>query len=131
MSTPATIARALHDALEAGVHGDDLRQLFTHDAVTIEHPNRIKPEGARTPLEQMIAGSTAGATLLASQRYAVHDAREIGDLAILRLTWTGVVAADVGPFAAGQEITAHIAQFVETRDGQIAKIETYDCYEPF
>jgi hypothetical protein len=32
---------------------------------------------------------------------------------------------------AGQQLRAHIAQFVSTRDGRISKIETYDCYEPF
>jgi ketosteroid isomerase-like protein len=131
MTAPAAIARALYAALEAGVHGDDLRQFFTDDAVTIEHPNQIKPEGSTAALDAMIAGSTAGANLLASQRYDVHDVLEVGALAIFRIIWTGVIAADVGPFRAGQAITAHIAQFVETRDGKVAKIETYDCYDPF
>ena len=47
------------------------------------------------------------------------------------LTWRGRIAGDVGPFREGQELTAHIAQFIETRDGRVARIETYDCYEPF
>lgn len=34
-------------------------------------------------------------------------------------------------FRAGQTLTAHIAQFISTRDGRIASIETFDCYEPF
>ena len=49
----------------------------------------------------------------------------------MRLTWTGVGARAVGPFREGQTLTAHIAQFVETRDERIATIETFDCYEPF
>ena len=55
----------------------------------------------------------------------------VGDTAIVRLTWTGVVARAVGPFREGQVLTARVAQFVETRDGRIAAIETFDCYEPF
>jgi hypothetical protein len=94
---PRHDARTLHAALEAGLHGDDLRELFTDDATTIEHPNPIKPEGSIATVDAMLAPSTAGSSLLASQRFDVHDAREIGDLAILRLTWTGVVAADLGP----------------------------------
>ena len=44
---------------------------------------------------------------------------------------TGEIARDFGPFRRGQTLTAHIAQFIETRDGRICRIETYDCYEPF
>lgn len=129
--SPGAIARALHAALEAGMHGDDLRPFLTDDATTIERPNRLKPDGATSTLEQMLTASTAGAGLLAGQRYDVRDIVESGDLAILRLTWTGTIARDIGPFRAGQQLTAHIAQFVRTRDGRVASIETYDCYEPF
>ncbi len=72
-----------------------------------------------------------GAGLLREQRYHVRDAMEVGDVAILRVTWTAVVAREVGPFREGQGLTAHLAQFIGVRDGRIASIETYDCYEPF
>ena len=65
------------------------------------------------------------------QRYDVHSEIRDGDLAIVRLTWTGEVGRDIGPFREGQVLTAHIAQFVETRDGRITKIETFDCFERF
>lgn len=37
----------------------------------------------------------------------------------------------MGAWREGQNLTAHIAQFIETRDGLVASIETFDCYEPF
>jgi ketosteroid isomerase-like protein len=129
--TPLQIARALHRALEAGKSGSELRSLFTDDAKTIEHPNLIKPAGAVTTLERMLVASEAGAQLLAQQVYDVHHEQESGNLAICRLTWTGVIRRDVGPFREGQVLKAHIAQFIETREGRIASIETFDCYEPF
>ncbi|PWN02933.1 hypothetical protein DJ010_11140 [Nocardioides silvaticus] len=61
----------------------------------------------------------------------MHSIHELGDLVAVRLTWTGTVAQDAGPFGAGQELTAHIAQFVRVDGGLITEIETYDCYEPF
>ncbi len=121
---PITAATSLHRALEAGISGQELREHFTSDAVTVEHPNLVKPNGARTTLDEMLAASEKGAALLSSQRYDVHSALAAGDTAILRLTWTGVLRN-------GDEITAHIAQFVETRDGLISSIETFDCYRPF
>jgi hypothetical protein len=130
-ASPIAIARALYTALEAGQHGEALRVLFTDDALTLEHPNLIKPRGGTAELAQMLAASSAGAGLLAKQSYDVHSALELGSLAIMRLTWTGVIARDAGPFCAGQQLTAKIAQFIETRDGRVAAIETYDCYQPF
>lgn len=131
MATPLATARALHAALEAGRHGEALRALFTEDACTIEHPNLVKPRGGKLPLEEMLTASTAGAGLLSSQRYDVHSAIELDESVVLRLTWTGVVASAVGPFRAGQVLTAHIAQFIKVRDSRVSFIETFDCYEPF
>ena len=131
LASPISIARALHAALEAGTHGEDLRPLFTEDAVTVERPNLIKPRGATTELDAMLKASTAGASLLSAQKYEVHSAIEHGPVAIVRLTWTAEIAHDVGSFRKGQVLTAHIAQFIETRDGRVARIETFDCYEPF
>lgn len=128
--SPIAVARALYAALEEGKHGEALRALFTADAVTIERPNLLKPTGARTEIEGIVKAATAGASLLARQSYEVHHALEQGSLAVMRLTWTGEIARDVGPFRKGQKLTAHIAQFIEVRDGLVAKIETYDCYEP-
>ena len=129
--TPIQIARALHRALEAGKSGAELRALFTDDAKTIEHPNLIKPAGGVATLERMLAASATGAELLAQQSFTAHHEFEQGNSAVLRLTWTGVIRRSVGPFREGQKLKAHIAQFIETRDGRIASIETFDCYEPF
>lgn len=131
MSDPIAIAQALHRSLEAGEHGEALRRHFHPSAYTVERPNAIKPAGARSTLDEMLAASTAGARLLREQRYDVHSAIASGDTAILRLTWTGVIGVDAGPFRAGQELVAHIAQFVETDGERITSTETYDCYEPF
>jgi hypothetical protein len=128
---PVTVATSLLRALEAGKRGEDLRKHFAPTASTVEHPNRLKPEGARVTLDQMLAAAEAGAGLLSSQRYDVRSAVAAGDTAILRLTWSGVIARDTGPFRHGDELVAHVAQFVETSAGLITAIETFDCYEPF
>jgi|GEM_PF-543604 len=130
-SSPTSTALSLYTAIEAGKHGEELRQFFTADAETVELPNALKAGGATSELEQMLKASTAGAEILARQSYGVHSTVEHGSLAILRLTWTGEIARDVGAFRKGQILTAHIAQFIETREGRVARIETYDCYEPF
>lgn len=129
--SPIAVARDLYAALEAGKQGEELRALFTPDAVVVQRPNLLKPTGARTELEGIVKAASAGASFLAWQSYEVRSAIEQGSLAVLRVTWTGEIARDLGPFRKGQKLTAHIAQFVETREGRVASIETYDCYEPF
>jgi len=79
----------------------------------------------------MLASSRAGSRLLSAQRYDVHHSAQYGNTAVMRLTWTGTVAADAGAFRSGQQLTAYIAQFITVRDGRISAIATYDCYEPF
>ncbi|MEJ2853279.1 MULTISPECIES: nuclear transport factor 2 family protein [unclassified Saccharothrix] len=127
---PITVATSLLRALEAGQHGEDLREYFAPSATTTEHPNRLKPGGARMTLDEMLAASEVGAGLLSGQRYDVRSAVAAGNTAILRLTWSGVIARDAGTFHRGDEVVAHIAQFVETSGGLITSIETFDCYEP-
>lgn len=130
-SSPIAVARELHAAIEAGVHGEQLRHVFTEDATTLEHPNLFRPQGRTFDLAHMLEGSEKGAALLSKQTYQVRAALELGDLAIMRVRWTGVVARDIGKFTAGQVLTAHIAQFIHVRDGRVTAIETYDCVEPF
>lgn len=129
--TPLGLASALHAALQAGLHGEDLRRYFTEDATTLEHPNQLRASGATLDVEGMLAGSIAGASLLEWQKFEVHQVVELEREVVLRVTWTGCVRSAVGPFRTGQVIRAQMVQFVRTRQGRIHQIETYDCYEPF
>ena len=129
--THEEIVRSLYAAIERGEHGEAFAKIFTDDARTIEHPNRLKPNGAVAPRDVMIAHAQAGASILATQHFDVRSMLVAGDSVAVRLTWSGVMARDAGPLRAGQRLVAHVAQFIEVRDGRIASIETYDCYEPF
>ena len=131
MSSVIEVAQNLHTAIEFGRVGAELEDLFTDDVTVTEYPNLIKPSGGTAGRATMLAASRAGARLLSAQLYDVHHAAAYGNTAIMRLTWTGTVAADAGAFRAGQQLTAYIAQFITVRDGRISAIATYDCYEPF
>ena len=64
----------------------------------------------------MLANSTAGAGLLARQRYEVLSIFESDGVVAARLTWTGVIAHDTGPFTSGQRHRAH--RPVHSREGR-------------
>ncbi|HET8937741.1 MAG TPA: nuclear transport factor 2 family protein [Polyangiales bacterium] len=130
-TNPIAVVEGLYKALETGKSGEALSDFVTDDAEFIEHPNPVTPRGARRNPAELRESSKRGAQLLAWQHYEVRDAVEHGDTAIMRVTWTAEIAQTIGPFRAGQQLTAHLAQFVTCRDGRIARLETYDCYEPF
>lgn len=130
MTSPTDIALAFFRALEEGVHGEELRAHFEPSATTVTYPNLTAPNGSVRTVDESIAASTIGAGLLKHQKYELESSVDVGSTAILRVTWRGTIAADAGPFRADQELVAHIAQFVETSNGRIRSIATYDCYEP-
>ena len=61
----------LMQALESGVHGEELRRFFHDDAEQIEYPSLVDPRVGRRGLDGMIAASELGAGMLAFQRYDV------------------------------------------------------------
>ncbi len=129
---PADAVHALYRALEAGEHGEALRAYFTEDATTLEHPNLLKPRGATAALPEMLAASSAGAGLLREQRYLVRSIHEGPDSSVIaRVRWSATIGKSLGPFREGQTLRAELAQFILVREGRVAAIETFDCYEPF
>jgi ketosteroid isomerase-like protein len=121
----------LYRALESGLRGEALRDFFAPDAIFVEYPNPITPQGATRNATQAVEASKSGAELLAWQRYTLRESFEQGDTLITRVTWTAEIAHELGPFRAGQRLTGHLAQFITLREGRITRLETYDCYEPF
>ncbi len=48
---------------------------------------------------------------------------------VVEVTWSGTPAVALGDLAAGPVVRAHIAAFLEFRDGKIIAQRNYDCYE--
>jgi hypothetical protein len=75
-------ALALPRALERGMHGEALRDLYSDDVVSTEHPNPISTRGSASDPDHIISASTVGASFLAHQRYLIRDVHEDGSLVI-------------------------------------------------
>jgi len=101
---------------------------FAADVVQEEFPNRFVPTGARRDLA---AAAERGRAVLSGQRYHVRAAYAVSDTVILEVLWVGILAIPVGTLAAGQEMRAHFAVFLEFRHGKIVHQRNYDFFEPF
>jgi ketosteroid isomerase-like protein len=108
-----------------------LADLIDPTAEFVEHPNRLVPHGRRRDRAATLEAFAAGKALLARQELTVHELVSSGERVVARLSWRGTLAIDAGPLSAGTVLAAEIAQFITVRDGRIARVETFDCYEPF
>jgi ketosteroid isomerase-like protein len=125
------LVRRFLDTMENGGDGDDIAAFFTDDAIAVEYPNRITNTTAHRDVAAMRLAAERGKQVCPRQHYELHSAIAMGDLVAVELTWTATIAVALGDTPAGGEIHAHFAAFYECRDGKIAAIRNYDCFDPF
>ena len=120
----------LMQALESGVHGEELLRFFHEDVEQIEYPSLVDPRVGRRGLEGMIAASELGAGMLAFQRYDVRRWIENENTVVCQAEWHAELAKDAGPLRQGQRLHTYSILIFTFRDDKIICQEAYDCYEP-
>jgi ketosteroid isomerase-like protein len=118
-----------HQAVSGFAGGDELAAFFHPDATHHELPNALFPDGNIRDLAGLRAAAEAGRAALSAQSFEVISALAAGDHVALEATWTGTLAVPLGELPAGHTLRAHIAAFLEFRDGKIIAQRNYDCYE--
>jgi ketosteroid isomerase-like protein len=106
-----------------------IAELLHEDVVQREWPNKLFPRGAQRDRAAMGQASQRGRQALSAERYEVRHAAASGETVALQIEWSGTLAVPYGEMAVGHVLRAHIAMFFQVRDGRIASIENYDCYE--
>src|SRR5689334_17125222 len=122
--------RDMYAAISANAPFGELATFFHPDAEQVEYPSLMRPAGHRRPLSEMADGAELGRQIIRSQDYDVHTVVEQDDQVAVQLTWTAVLAQEVGGLAAGSRLVAHVAAFYLFRDGLVLRQSSYDCYEP-
>ena len=123
-------ARRILAAIEAG---DEvaLREFYTREAVQVEHPNRLKPQGDRRGVEQMMADLKRGKSMLLSEHYDVESVTAFGDSVALQVVWRGVVNMAIGKLQPGDEMVCESGIFLQFQGGRVTEQHNYDCFAPF
>ena len=130
MSAKTDLLRDLYDAISAGATDEGLTRFWHPDAEQVEYPSLMRPTGHRRSLEEMREGAERGARMIRQQVFDVHHVVEQGDHVAVQLTWTAVLAIDVGGLPAGSRLVSHVAAFYDFRDELVLRQSSYDCYEP-
>ncbi|MFC9844564.1 nuclear transport factor 2 family protein [Streptomyces sp. NPDC060223] len=118
-----------HEAVSRFAAGPELAAFFHEDAVHHELPNVLFPDGASRSVGELTTAAEAGRKRLSEQKFEVINAVAAGGQVALEVVWTGTLAVPLGELPAGYTIRAHIATFLDFRDGKIAGQRNYDCYE--
>ena len=128
MNDESTVLRYLQ-AIADGATGDRLAAFFTPDALQVELPNRLNPNGGRSDLPTLLQRAEQGQALLREQRYDVLNVVADGGRLAVEADWSATLAVPVGTLPAGAAMRAHFAMFFEMRDGLIHRQRNYDCFE--
>ncbi|MFF0886821.1 nuclear transport factor 2 family protein [Streptomyces sp. NPDC003456] len=119
-----------HEAVARLAAPEELAEFLHPDMTHSQLPNTLFPTGADRDLAETLSASARARTLLAAQSYDVVTAVARGDQVALEIKWSGTLAVGFGELPAGHVLRAHIAAFLDFRDGRIVAQRTYDCYEP-
>jgi ketosteroid isomerase-like protein len=107
-----------------------LDALLHPDARFVERPNLVAPTGRERDVAAARAAREHSRFIMAAHGFDVREHIAAGDRVVTRATWTGTLAADAGPLAAGTELRADCCMVFTVRDGRIVRQENYDCYHP-
>ena len=125
------IARKYLEAIERRGPVAELLAFYTEDAVQVELPNRLVPQGAVRNVAALRDASERGRRAISAERYRVRSAVAAGDRVMLEVLWIGTLAVPLGALVPGDAMRAHFALVMDFRDGRIAHQRNYDCFEPF
>lgn len=126
-----SMAKRYVAAAFGGATGEALASFFDPSVTQEELPNRLVPTGAKRDLAGLLEAAARGQGSVKDQRFEVISAVATGDTVALEGTWSATVDAPLGSLPAGGTLRAHIATFIQFRDGKIVSQRSYDCFEPF
>lgn len=133
---PTSLIQTYLTALQNGIVGEDLAQFFCEDAIQIELPNRLNPNGQTSDLANIISRSIQGQKILSAQSYTITNLIEssVSDESqkvAVEAHWIGTLAIPIGEMKAGMVMKANFAMFFELKNGKIWRQRNYDCFELF
>ena len=104
---------------------------YADDAIQVEFPNRLMPNGATRDLAALRDAAERGREVMSAQRLELLNAVASGDQVAIEALWVGTLAVPFGSLPVGSEMRARFAIFLTFRDGKIVRQHNYDCFDPW
>jgi hypothetical protein len=95
----------------------------------VEHPNLVNPRGQDRGCDDALVALAYRAGCSRAPRSRSTITWSWGIRVVTRATWTGTLAIDARPRAAGTALRAACPIHFTLRDGRIVLQENFDCYD--
>jgi hypothetical protein len=123
MSKHRTLAEEFIRVTERLGWTDELAKKLLHaDYAQTEFPNLLNRRGQKSNLAETIARNELARKILSSQTFTITSLVEAGSTVVIEASWSGTMAVDVGPLAAGQRLGAHFCMVFEFEGGLIHRV---------
>jgi predicted ester cyclase len=126
----ATFVRAYLTAIERDELVGNEVVWYTSDALQIEWPNKLAPNGAERDLAALRAAGERGRAIIESQRYEVTGLIAQDDQVAVEAIFRATFKVDLPGLPRGELMEARFAMFFEMKNGKIRRHRTYDCFMP-
>ena len=131
MASPEAFVAAFLRAIEQDeVVGREL-DWYTPDALQIEWPNKLVPDGATRDIEQLREAGERGRAIVERQSYEVTNLVVDGNRVAVEAVFRATFKLDLPGLPKGEVMTANFAMFFEMKDGRIHRHRSYDCFQPW
>ena len=127
----AAFVRAFLDAIERDQVVGHEADWYAADAVQMEFPNRLAPNGATRDLAAIREAGERGRAIVDEQRYEIVSIVEQDERVAVEAIFRATFNLDVAGLPKGEVMEARFAMFFELRDGRIARHHSYDCFLPW
>ena len=128
MADAGAFVRSYLDAIAAGTLV--VEDWYTPDALQIEWPNKITPNGAERNLGQIREAEARGRQIVERQSYEVTSLIADGDRVAVEAIFRASFRMDLPDLPKGSMMEARFAIFFELAGGKIRRHRTYDCFMP-
>jgi hypothetical protein len=126
-----SIIEAYFAEIEQGISAESFSKFYTDDALQIDFPNLMVPNGLTQAVSELQYSTTKSKGVLSSQKVDILRYFEVGNTLIVEASWTGTLALPIGQIPIGGQMKASFARFYEFENGKIRRQRNYDCFDPF
>jgi ketosteroid isomerase-like protein len=130
MQDPASFVCAYLSAIERDQLVGNEADWYTEDALQIEWPNKLVPNGATRDLAQLREAGERGRAIVKRQWYEVTSLTAQENRVAVEAIFRATFRIDLPDLPQGEVMEARFAMFFEIADGRIRRHRTYDCFIP-
>jgi ketosteroid isomerase-like protein len=125
-----TIARLFRRFVSFSQDWKDFEPILDSEFSLKEFPSPANPKGASMNAAELLKWIGEQRRQLSAQHFEITNHLEADNQAAVEVLWTGLLAADRGPFKKGKNIKANLCMVFEFRGEKILQQRIYDSHEP-